>query len=135
MAKGGSGRSRVLLVDAAINLALGILLLLYPFGVAAFLGVPETGLSFYPMILGGVLFGIGLALVLESRRGAGRLVGLGVGGAILINLCAAVVLAGWLLFGGLDVPLRGRAILWVICGAVLVTAAAEIALSARTGRR
>ena len=131
--RGRSSRA-VLAVDAAINLALGLLLLAFPFGVGASLGVPEPASRFYPTILGAVLFGIGIALVVESRRAGGGFVGLGAGGAIVINLCAVAVLFGWLVSGGLDIPLRGRIVLWAICSVVLVTAAVEIVIAGRGER-
>lgn len=53
---------------------------------------------------------IAIALLLEWKR---RL-GLGVGGAIAIDLCAATVLAAWLLVGGVDLPFRGQFLLWSI---------------------
>jgi len=47
------------------------------------------------MILGAVLFGIGIALILEGVPGAGQLVGLGLGGAIAI--CVARPFRVWFL--------------------------------------
>ena len=49
--------------DAAINLILGILLMAFPAKLVKVLGIPMADLSFYPAILGGVLFGIGLTLL------------------------------------------------------------------------
>ena len=116
----------ILIVDAAINLALGALLLAFPLGVAELLGVPQARPAFYPMVLGGVIFGIGIALVWECLRGRDGMVGLGTGGAIVINFCGAAVLAGWLVFGGLDLPLRGKLFLWCLCALVAGTGAVEI---------
>lgn len=111
--------SRVLLVDAAINLALGSLLVTFPPQVVQALGVPMVENAFYPSILGGVLIGIGVALLIEYFRDSGELVGLGLGGAIAINLCGGIVLAIWLLSGGLNLPPRGKFFLWVLV-AILV---------------
>lgn len=109
--------SRTLLtVDSVINLVLGVLLVAFPARIVSTLGVPAAELAFYPSILGGVLFGIGIALLIERHRGSS---GLGLAGAISINLCGGLVLAGWLLFGGLSLPLRGRVFLWGLV-AVLV---------------
>ena len=52
----------ILIVDAAINLILGVLLLIFSPQVVQLLGVPAAEHSFYPNILGGVLFGAVLAL-------------------------------------------------------------------------
>ena len=107
-------RSRLLLVDALINLVLGLLLLVFPPKVVQFLGVPVVENSFYPSILGGVLIGIAVALFIESVRSADRITGLGLGGAIAINLIAAFVLIGWLISGRLAISIRGQVVLWAL---------------------
>jgi hypothetical protein len=105
-------RTTLLKADAAINLILGVLLMAFPTKLIKALGVPMADPSFYPTILGGVLFGIGLALLIECYRKSGRFVGLGLGGAIAINLCGGLVLAAWLLSDKLILPLRGQIFLW-----------------------
>ena len=102
----------LLKADAAINIFLGILLLAFPSGLVKALGIPMADPSFYPTILGAVLLGIGLALLLECYRKTNRFVGLGLGGAIAINLCGGFVLAAWLLSDKLILPLRGQILLW-----------------------
>jgi len=109
------GTSKMLLIiDSAVNLILGILLLLFPIGIIGFLGLPETNTNFYPGILGAVLFGIGLALLSELVGYSKGFRGLGPGGAILINLAGSMVLICWLLFGSLSIPLKGQIILWTV---------------------
>jgi len=103
-----------LIIDAAINLILGILLLAYSEKIVAVLGVPDTNQYFYPNIFGGVLVGIAIALVIEAFRKPGGLVGLGLGGAITINLSGGAVLAYWLLFKNLILPWRGIIFLWAL---------------------
>ena len=105
-------RSRLLLVDAAINLALGALLVVFPRRIVELLGVPAAAGRFYPSILGAVLVGVGLALLIECFRRPTAPAGLGLAGAIAINLAASAVLAVWLVFGGLELPWRGHAVLW-----------------------
>ena len=103
--------SITLIIDAIINYALGILCILYPF-VAKTIGVPIVENSFYPNILGALLFGIGIALTIECYRKQGGIVGLGLGGAVAINLSGGFVLMLWLIFGDLNIPLRGYFFLW-----------------------
>ncbi len=122
-------RSRVLWIDALINLVLGGALLLFPFTARA-LGIPEVASSFYPTILGGVLFGIGLALLWETFRGEAQPVGLGLGGAVAINLCGGIVLTAWLLMGGLDIPFRGQVILWILAVTLVAISLVELAIRA-----
>ena len=108
----------LLIVDALINYALGGLCLGYRWLAAPF-GVPLVENAFYPNILGGVLCGIGVALTIEIFRTQSRFIGLGLGGAIAVNLSGGLVLLSWLVFGRLDLPLRGQIFLWTV-GLVLV---------------
>ncbi len=113
------GPNTFLLIDGIVNLILGILLLLFPLGVAEILGIPQPQSNFYPTILGGVIFGIGIALLLEACGQPRGIRGLGLGGAVVINFCGAGVLALWLVFEPLILPRRGLIILWVVAIAVL----------------
>ena len=110
--------SKLLIVDSIINLALGVLLIVFPATVVEALGLPMAEDGFYRSVLGGVLVGIGVALLVEYVR-LGKLVGLGLCGAVCINLCDAAVLAAWLIFGNLSIPARGHIVLWSLV-AVLV---------------
>ena len=116
----------LLAIDAFVNLLLGALLLSSPANVLESLGLPQTNTYFYATILGGVIFGIGLALCIELRGVSQGLRGLGLGGAIIINVCGAGVLMIWLLLGRLDLPLRGEVVLWVTAVVVLGIGIAEI---------
>ena len=120
-------RSLLLTIDSLLNLLLGALLVVFPRDLVSFLGIPQPGSAFYPSILGAVLFGIGIALWMErgTDRTSGR--GLGLGGAVVINLCAALVLSAWLLFGGLSLSARGSGFLWGIVAILIVVSLAEIA--------
>lgn len=112
----------LLLIDAVANLVLGALLLCFPLGIDSLLGLPSAESAFYPSILGGVIFGIGIALLLAR---AGR-PGLGIDGAIAINLVGAGVLVVWLLSQPLGIPIRGLVTLWVVAGVVLVIGFVEL---------
>lgn len=116
----------ILLIDAIINLLLGILLLAFPSQLVESLGLPQSAQSFYPTILGAVLFGIGVALLVECRGRPSGFVGLGLGGAVAINLCGGIVLAVWLLSGRLAIPFRGQAGLWGLVVILIVISALEI---------
>jgi hypothetical protein len=101
----------LLFADAVINLVLGLLLLSYPEWLVEALGMPPVETTFFPNVLGGVLFGIGLALLIAFRGGRE---GLGLDGAIAINLCGAGVVAGWLVVAPRAIPPRGKITLWII---------------------
>ena len=117
----------LLAIDGAVNLALGLLLLFFPAEILALFYLPPTVTYFYASILGAVICGIGIALLLELF-GTGRGIrGLSLGGAIVINFSGAGVLVAWLLFGHLDIPLRGHVSLWAVAIVVLAISFAETA--------
>jgi len=104
----------LLVADAVINLILGALLSFFPAGILEYFSLPPTNTYFYSSILGGVIFGIGLALTLEWQKGKVGLSGLGLAGAIAINLFGGGTLFYWLIFGDLDIPLKGIITLWIV---------------------
>jgi len=104
----------ILAIDALINFTLGILLLIFPDNLVHLLGIPTSQSKFYPGILGSVLIGIGVALSIEYFQKPDGLNGLGLGGAIAINICGALVLAGWLIWGDLQLPVHGVYFLWLL---------------------
>jgi hypothetical protein len=122
----------LLLIDGIANLILGLLLLLFPLGIAEFLGVPIADSNFYPTILGGVVFGIGIALLIERYGFEKQIRGLGLGGAIAINICGSLVLLGWLIFAPPAIPMRGWILLWVI--GIFVLGIGLVELAAKTWR-
>lgn len=119
----------LLLADAIINLLLGVLLLFYPEWLVSALGLPVIEVAFYPSVLGGVLFGIGIALLVAWRGGRH---GLGLDGAVAINICGAGVVAVWLILAPDSFSPRGRVTLWVI--AILVIGIGLVELRHRTKR-
>lgn len=114
-------RTLLLTFDSLINALLGLALFAFPTDLPTVLGLPETESGFYASILGAVLLGIGIALFIEVRRGSD---GLGVRGAIAINLLGGGALVAWLL-SGLDLPLRGVLVLWAVAVCVLGLTALE----------
>jgi hypothetical protein len=121
----------VLLADAAIDIALGLPLVFFSGELASWLGLPEPRPPFYASLLGAVLVGIGIAMIIECRGTRLRSGGLGLGGALTINLCGAVALAIWLGRGTLELPSRGRILLWVIVIVVGGLSALELSLYSR----
>jgi hypothetical protein len=124
--RGTKPRTNLLRVDGVINLVLGVLLIAFPPGLVETLGVPPTGDRFYPTVLGAVLFGIGVALLLEANRLPGGIIGLGLGGAIAINLAAAVALIYWTIWGDLDLPIRGRVLLGILSVGLVAISSFEL---------
>ncbi|MDF1597572.1 MAG: hypothetical protein P1T08_15950 [Acidimicrobiia bacterium] len=123
---GGRQRASLLIIDGIINLVLGGLLVVFPSGLVETLGIPAGDERFYPTVLGAVLVGIGLALLIEANRLPGGLVGLGLGGALAINLAAAAALIIWLFLGDLAIPTRGRVLIGVLSVGLVAISAAEL---------
>ena len=116
----------LLLVDGVVNLILGLVLLLSPSRLAHALDLPAIATGFYPSLLGAVLLGIGLALLVERYLCGFGARGLGLAGAVAINLCGGIALILWLVAGQLRVAARGLATLWAVAGVVLLLAVMEI---------
>ena len=117
----------LLLIDAIINLFLGLVLLAYSERIISIFGLPIVEQSFYPNILGAVLFGIGIALLIEYKR-KGEFRGLGLGGAIAINLIGGIVLFIWLISGSLNIPIKGLIILWILDFVLIGISAIELVM-------
>jgi hypothetical protein len=122
----------LLFIDGVINLFLGGILLLYPTGIQEFLGLPPVIHHFYTTILGGVIFGIGLALFIETYLEEKDIKGLGLAGAIAINLCGGGVLLVWLIAKPFTIPIRGLITLWIV--AILVVGIGFIELITKSWR-
>lgn len=114
---------RLLELDGIGNVLLGLPLLVIPGIVSEFLGLPTMSATFFPAILGAVFVGIGVALLLERFEPA--LGGLGLGGALVINLTFGLVLGGWLLSSGASLPARGLLVLWLLTVILVGISAAE----------
>jgi hypothetical protein len=125
-----------LLIDAFINLILGVLLLAFSPKISNFIGVPFSDNYFYPNILGAVLLGISIALVIEAyRKNPNGFKGLGLFGAISINICGGIVLLLWLLFGELDIPIKGVIFLWTLVFILLVISSIELFINIKENKR
>ena len=131
-------RRELVAIDGVVNLLLGVLLVWYPVSVADALGLPTDGNRFFASILGAVLLGVGVALLIERFRPPLRTIGLGLGGAVSINLCGGVVLAAWLVGGSLNLTQLGQVVLWGLVILLVGLSALELYAHARpycpTGR-
>jgi len=121
-----SKKQLLLVVDGIVNFVLGILLMFFPAQLMDAFNLPKVETFFYVNILGAVLFGIGIALLLENFTGKMGITGLGIGGAIAINICGGGALVYWLLFANLDLTPGGAIFLWSIAVIVLGVAAVEL---------
>jgi hypothetical protein len=116
----------ILFIDSVVNLLLGIIILLFPLGIDALLGLPEASNYFYTTILGAVLVGIAIALFIETFWQHKGIRGLGLSGAIAINLCGGTAIVLWLIFGTLSIPTHGKVILWLVAVLVILIGFIEL---------
>ena len=99
---------------------------MFPRSLVDLLGLPEAVSKFYPNILGAVLCGIGIALLIERTKPTPRTVGLGLAGAIAINLIGGLVLTLWLVFGNLKVSSSGFVLLATLALILVVVSLFEL---------
>lgn len=118
-------RRRLLVLDALINLVLGTALLVLPRATIDFFGLPAVDSAFYVTVLGAVLFGIGIALLIQYRMRP-QWTGLGLEGAVVINLLGAGTVLVWLILDPFELPVRGYFVLWAVVVSVFGTAVLEI---------
>lgn len=121
-------------IDGIANLLFGVLLLIAPRSVFEVLGLPWTERTLWALILGGVLTGIGVALLMEARRTKDGLVGLGLGGAVAINLGGAAGIALWLLLGTERLPVRGSVVLTMVVVFLVGLSSIELLTARRRNR-
>ncbi|MFC2087869.1 hypothetical protein ACFLSA_06905 [Bacteroidota bacterium] len=74
-----------------------------------------------------------MALIIEAFRKVKdeKNIGLGLVGALCINLSGGFVLLLWLLFGNLAIPLKGCIILWILDILLIVLSVVELIINFR----
>ena len=101
----------VLWSDAALRLMLGALLVLAPRLTLSALGLPKSAETFWPRLLGAVLLAVAAGTVIDVRwPGKG---GPSLGGLVALNVAASFALATGLVVGHLEIPKRGRLLMWL----------------------
>ena len=103
-----------MLIDGIVNLAVGLVLLCYPLGIGDYLELPKSDNNFYPVILGALILSIGIALFVERKYYELGIRGLGIEGAIIINIITSSALIIFLIFGRLNLSIVGSIILWFV---------------------
>ena len=122
----------ILIVDASVNFILGTLLLFFSPAIVNFLGVPPSSTSFYANILGAIFIGITIALVIGATSNrTDSTAGLGLLGAISINVCGGITLAIWLIVGKLSIPTKGFVFLWTLVAILVGVSLLELLHSLR----
>ena len=105
----------------------GLALLLAPSPLARLIGLPPVGAPFWPRALGSVL--VGMAVAAAFGVGLGRSNGLGLAGAAVVNVAAAVFIVAELTIGAPGLARRGRLFLWLLAGVLAILSLVELAWS------
>ncbi len=109
--------STLLELDGLGNILLGLPLIIFPIRVTNLLGIPSPESTFYPIILSAVFVGIGIALLVQRYQPSVR--GLGLGGAVSINLTFGIALIAWLIGSTTSITSTGSILLWLLAIALV----------------
>lgn len=115
---------QLLWLETLLKFVPGILLAVAPLTTLRLLGLPRPDTGFWPRLCGAILVGIAGALFLEGTS-SGH--GLGLAGAIIINLCGGAVLAAMLVLDVGPHSARGRASVWLVVCTLFILSVVEIA--------
>ena len=118
---------QLLWIETLLKLAGGLSLAILPLSTARLLGLPVGTSGFWPRLLGAVLLGLAGAAFVEGSASGSK--GLGLGGAVLVNLACAGMLVALLVLGRATGTSRGRAMLWALAVSLLVLSLFEIAVA------
>jgi hypothetical protein len=112
---------QLLWIETLLKLTGGLVLAIAPMSAVKLFGLPQTGTSFWPRLLGAVLIGLAGAMFLEARVAGSH--GLGLAGCAVVNLTGAAMMAALLVTDAGPPSVRGRGLLWLL---VILLAALSI---------
>lgn len=110
----------ILWIDAIVHLFMGSQLTLRPRGFIRMLGLPPTDTTFYPRLLGAVLFGIGLSILIGIRTETP--IWIGPGAEIVLALVGAGVLATLIASNRFAFTARGKVVSWFLVALLVLLA-------------
>jgi hypothetical protein len=115
---------QLLWIETLLKLSGGVTLALFPFTTARLLGLPVSAAGLWPRLLGAVLIGLAGAAFIEGSTPGSR--GLGLAGAVLINLVSAAMLIVLLMLERAAATMRGRGALWALAIGLVILSLFEI---------
>ncbi len=107
---------QLLWFETLLKGSIGLLLVFLPITTARMAGLPHGNTAFWPRLFGAALLGIAGAFAVEGYNLAGGAIeakGLGLGGAVIINLTAILSLFGTLIFSAVATR-RGKVVIWLM---------------------
>ncbi len=106
---------QLLWFETILKGSIGIILLLAPITLARIAGLPHGNTSLWPRLFGATLVGIAAAFAVEGYNQINEPLiakGIGLAGAVVINLTAILALLSVLIFKGVSSK-RAYALIWV----------------------
>jgi hypothetical protein len=116
---------QLLWIETLLKFTAGLVLVLAPGTAIRLLGFPQAPGNFWPRLLGALLLGIAGALFLEGSVPGSS--GLGLGGSVIVNFSAVIMLAVLLVLDRGPNTARGRAIAWGLVVLLVWLSVLEIA--------
>jgi hypothetical protein len=106
---------QLLWFETLLKGSIGLLLVFLPITTARMAGFPHGNTAFWPRLFGSALLGIAGAFAVEGYIAGGAIEakGLGLGGAVIINLTAILSLFGTLIFSAVATR-RGKVVIWLM---------------------
>jgi hypothetical protein len=115
---------QLLWLETLLKGGIGVVLALTPVTLAKALGLPRPSTTFWPRLVGALLFSLGVAAFLT---GAGHVeTGLGLGALAVINLVGAAALMAALMTSNAGETRRGRLLIAAMTAFLIVLSSAEM---------
>ena len=105
---------QLLWLETLLKGGIGLVMLFVPITAAKVAGLPHGNTAFWPRLFGAALIGIAAAFAVEGYTQLNPNVtasGLGLGGAVMINLITILSLIGTIIFKGVTTR-RGLLLIW-----------------------
>lgn len=120
---------QLLWLETLFKGSIGLIMLLAPLTASKLAGLPHAASTFWPRLFGAALLGIAAAFAVEGYTQLNPNItagGLGLGGAIVINLVTVVSLIGTLIFRSIKTK-RGILLIWLFIALLMALILFEIA--------
>lgn len=120
---------QILWFETLLKGSIGFVMLLFPITAAKIAGLPHGNTAFWPRLFGVAMLGMSAAFAFEGYTQLTQNInarGLGLGGAIVINLIAILCLVGTLIFKGVMTK-RGLLLIWSLVLLLILLILLEIA--------
>ena len=119
---------QLLWIETLLKGSIGLIMIFLPITASRLAGFPHGTTTFWPRLFGVALVGMAGAFAVEGYNLAGGAIqakGLGLGGAVIINLTAILSFFGTLIFSGVATR-RGKFVIWLLILLLLFLALFEI---------